>query len=71
MIHEAKVTWKENNPSVDFPKPLVRLKVEYTGGFTTFSPQRFAQNFVETVANPKEILHFHRQKIVTKSKDFI
>lgn len=45
-----------------FPKPLIRLKVDYTGGFSTFNPQRFGQNFVEDVANPKDILHFVRKR---------
>ena len=43
------------------PKPLIRLKVEYSG-FTTFNPQRFGQKFVRAVANPKDILHFYRKR---------
>jgi double-strand break repair protein MRE11 len=67
-ITEAEDSWRiSNSDLVDFPKPLIRLKVEYSGGFTTFSPQRFGQHFVEIVANPKEILHFYRQKVPVKS----
>ena len=41
--------------------PLIRLKVEYTG-FTSFNTQRFGQPFVGRVANPKDILLFHRKR---------
>ena len=40
--------------------PLVRLRVDYSG-FTTCNPQRFGQYFVDRVANPGEILCFHRR----------
>ncbi|KAJ3258944.1 Double-strand break repair protein mre11a [Boothiomyces macroporosus] len=65
MIIKAKQQWLELNSDKqesDFPKPLIRLRVEYSEGFTTFNPQRFGQNFVETVANPKDILQFYRKK---------
>ncbi|KAJ3270534.1 Double-strand break repair protein mre11a [Terramyces sp. JEL0728] len=66
MIAKAKQEWLELNSDkqeADFPKPLIRLRVEYSEGFTTFNPQRFGQNFVETVANPKDILQFYRKKV--------
>ncbi|KAF9955940.1 Double-strand break repair protein mre11a [Mortierella alpina] len=44
------------------PKPLVRLRVEYSGGFEIFNPQRFGQEFVDLVANPRDIVHFYRKK---------
>jgi double-strand break repair protein MRE11 len=37
-------------------KPLIRLKVDYSGGFGTCNPQRFGQRFVGRVANPAGIL---------------
>ena len=40
--------------------PLVRLKVDYTN-YSTCNPQRFGQRFVDKVANPCEILLFHRK----------
>ncbi|KAF8945870.1 Double-strand break repair protein mre11a [Haplosporangium gracile] len=45
------------------PKPLVRLKVEYSGGYEIFNPQRFGQEFVDAVANPRDIVQFYRRKI--------
>ncbi|KAJ7995330.1 hypothetical protein DPEC_G00243430 [Dallia pectoralis] len=43
-------------------KPLIRLRVDYSGGFETFNATRFSQKFVEQVANPKDVIHFIRQK---------
>ncbi|XP_056285650.1 double-strand break repair protein MRE11-like isoform X3 [Pseudoliparis swirei] len=43
-------------------KPLIRLRVDYSGGFDTFSTSRFSQKFVDQVANPKDILHFLRRR---------
>lgn len=67
MIEQAKEEWrdlhagsKEKLP--DFPQPLIRLKVEYSGGFTTYPPQRFGSRFVNKVANAREILQFYRKK---------
>ncbi|KAL5034892.1 meiotic recombination, variant 2 [Batrachochytrium dendrobatidis] len=71
MIEIARINWQELNPDVDpeeFPKPLIRLKVEYTGGFTTFNPQRFGQFYIDKVANPKEIISFYRKRTAIKAK---
>uniref|UniRef100_A0A2K6LD91 Double-strand break repair protein n=1 Tax=Rhinopithecus bieti TaxID=61621 RepID=A0A2K6LD91_RHIBE len=43
-------------------KPLVRLRVDYSGGFEPFSVLRFSQKFVDRVANPKDIIHFFRHR---------
>lgn len=43
-------------------KPLVRLRVDYSGGFETFNTSRFSQRFVDRVANPKDIIHFLRRR---------
>nr|XP_040054239.1 double-strand break repair protein MRE11 isoform X2 [Gasterosteus aculeatus aculeatus] len=43
-------------------KPLIRLRVDYSGGFDTFHTSRFSQKFVERVANPKDIIHFLRRR---------
>ena len=52
----------ENVPS----KPLVRLRVEYSG-YPTCNPQRFGQRFVGRVANPNDILLFHRRRATTNA----
>ncbi|XP_072248545.1 double-strand break repair protein MRE11 [Leuresthes tenuis] len=43
-------------------KPLIRLRVDYSGGFETFNTSRFSQRFVDRVANPKDIIHFLRRR---------
>ncbi|XP_072119494.1 double-strand break repair protein MRE11 [Mobula birostris] len=43
-------------------KPLIRLRVDYSGGFEPFNTLRFSQRFVERVANPKDVIHFFRQR---------
>ncbi|KAJ2743223.1 meiotic recombination [Coemansia sp. BCRC 34301] len=43
------------------PKPLIRLRVEYSGGFETFHPQRFGLLFADRVANPRDIVYFFRR----------
>jgi hypothetical protein len=39
--------------------PLIRLRVDYTG-FTTIHTLRFGQRFVNRVANPGDILLWHK-----------
>ncbi|ORX55853.1 DNA repair exonuclease [Piromyces finnis] len=62
--------WKENNPDLsskmNCPRPLIRLRVEYSGGYPTFNPHKFGQRFVNRIANPNDILHFYRKKAVAK-----
>ncbi|XP_051011882.1 double-strand break repair protein MRE11 [Acomys russatus] len=43
-------------------KPLIRLRVDYSGGFEPFNVLRFSQKFVDRVANPKDIVHFFRHR---------
>lgn len=52
-------------------KPLIRLRVDYSGGFEPFSSLRFGQKFVDKVANPKEIITFHRKKATVTDKKSI
>ncbi|KAJ2724242.1 meiotic recombination [Coemansia sp. Benny D115] len=43
------------------PKPLIRVRVEYSGGFESFHPQRFGLLFANRVANPRDIVYFYRK----------
>ncbi|KAI8320589.1 DNA repair exonuclease [Martensiomyces pterosporus] len=43
------------------PKPLIRVRVEYSGGFESFHPQRFGLLFADRVANPRDIIYFYRK----------
>jgi len=40
--------------------PLVRLRIDHTGGFPTVPLQRFGAAFVKRVANPWDLLQFHK-----------
>ncbi|VDM32314.1 unnamed protein product [Hydatigera taeniaeformis] len=40
------------------PEPLIRLRVDTSGGFERFSALRFGQRFVGRVANPKDLIAF-------------
>jgi len=58
----AKASEENPSPPGQTPrKPLIRLRVEYTG-FDTVSTQKFGQRFVGKVANPKDILLFHKRR---------
>ncbi|XP_078077921.1 double-strand break repair protein MRE11 [Mustelus asterias] len=50
-------------------KPLIRLRVDYSGGFEPFNTLRFSQKFVERVANPKDVIHFFRHREQKDKKD--
>ncbi|XP_044140526.1 double-strand break repair protein MRE11 [Bufo gargarizans] len=52
-------------------KPLIRLRVDYTGGFEPFNTLRFSQKFVDKAANPKDIIHFFRHKEQKDKKDIV
>ncbi|KAG1462731.1 hypothetical protein G6F46_003814 [Rhizopus delemar] len=67
LIERAKMEWSEqisnseyNVPIIEMPVPLIRIRVDYSGGYETFNPQQFGQKFNNRVANPKDILKFQR-----------
>ena len=49
--------------------PLIRLRVEYSGGFSTFNPGRFGLKFVDRIANPRDVLSFYRSRRQINKKD--
>ncbi|XP_058716492.1 double-strand break repair protein MRE11 isoform X2 [Poecile atricapillus] len=50
-------------------KPIIRLRVDYAGGFEPFSVHRFSQKYMHRVANPKDIIHFFRHREQKEKKD--
>jgi double-strand break repair protein MRE11 len=83
MIETAKTKWEEQSKGVSetsgpgkllkqygkaLQLPLIRLKVDYSGGFASVNPQRFGQRFADRVANPADILLMTRSKQKTSSK---
>lgn len=75
MIQQATDEWCEiqEEPYDEVPKPLIRLKVEYsspTGKFEVENPQRFSNMFVDKVANVNDVVQFHMKKTGLTSKSF-
>ncbi|CAE6538067.1 unnamed protein product [Rhizoctonia solani] len=76
LIEQAQEEWHERNEAVgispaeagEMMLPLVRLKVETTGVSVMSNPVRFSQEFIGRVANPRDVLVFHRAKTMTKGK---
>ncbi|POW14336.1 hypothetical protein PSTT_03076 [Puccinia striiformis] len=71
LIKRAETEWDdEHQDDPDPPSmmlPLIRLRVEYTrpDGQTAYdvgNPQRFGQEFLGKVANPKDLVQFHRRR---------
>lgn len=70
LINKANDMWDRRNAQAveegeaELPRllPLVRLKVDTTGVPTMSNPIRFGQDFVGKIANPRDVLVFHRAK---------
>lgn len=59
---EQNNVYYNSHPELQPMKPLIRLRVEYTG-FNPVNTQRFGQPFLDLVANPKELLQFFRKRV--------
>ncbi|GAA5987395.1 hypothetical protein JCM10908_001939 [Rhodotorula pacifica] len=77
LIEKANQEWDELHPDEDGSDrllPLIRLRVDYSGGpdgngyFEVGNPQRFGQDFVDKVANPRDVVQFHRKSATRKAK---
>ncbi|THH12098.1 hypothetical protein EW146_g7826 [Bondarzewia mesenterica] len=70
MIYKANALWDERNAQAveegleELPRmlPLVRLKVDTTSVSSMSNPIRFGQEFTGKLANPRDVLVFHRAK---------
>ncbi|KAN0136826.1 Metallo-dependent phosphatase-like protein [Lactarius tabidus] len=70
LIDKANDVWDRRNAQavqdgdVELPRmlPLVRLKVDTTGVSSMSNPVRFGQEFAGKIANPRDVLVFHRAK---------
>ncbi|KAF8635556.1 hypothetical protein AX15_000209 [Amanita polypyramis BW_CC] len=70
LISQANELWDERNRKAvqrgeeELPRmlPIVRLKVDTTGVSQTSNPVRFGQDFQGRIANPREVLVFHRSR---------
>ncbi|KIJ33528.1 hypothetical protein M422DRAFT_783118 [Sphaerobolus stellatus SS14] len=70
LIDRANEEWEERNAAalaasdkeVPHMLPLIRLKVDTTGVSEMSNPIRFGQEFAGRIANPRDVLLFHRAK---------
>ncbi|CAO3629144.1 unnamed protein product [Cunninghamella echinulata] len=44
------------------PLPLIRIRVDYTDAYDVFNPLQFGQQYINQVANPKDMIKFRRIK---------
>ncbi|ODV82086.1 DNA repair exonuclease [Suhomyces tanzawaensis NRRL Y-17324] len=44
------------------PLPLIRLRVDYSGGFEIENAQRFSNRFVGKIANVNDVIQFHKKR---------
>lgn len=70
LVDKANDVWDRRNAQavqdgdIELPRmlPLVRLKVDTTGVSSMSNPVRFGQEFAGKIANPRDVLVFHRAK---------
>ncbi|KAJ8906656.1 hypothetical protein NDN08_003146 [Rhodosorus marinus] len=64
MLIDAETEFDRSGPILDdrLRQPLIRLRVDYSGGFEIVSPQRFGQEYIGRIANSSDILLFHKRK---------
>lgn len=73
LIERANAQWEERNAralekgeeALPPMLPLVRLKVDTTDVTEMSNPIRFGQEFQGRIANPRDVLIFHRSKRIT------
>lgn len=72
MIDKANAEWLaehgyteedvEAGSGVAPPLPLIRLRVEYSGGYEVENPRRFSNRYVGKVANINDVVQFYKKK---------
>ncbi|EFP81287.1 meiotic recombination [Puccinia graminis f. sp. tritici] len=77
LIKKATTDWNdEHDYDPDSPPmmlPLIRLRVEYSradglSAYDVGNPQRFGQDFLGKVANPKDLVQFYRRRKIGPRK---
>jgi len=62
LIKDANEDYKAENPDDESPPlPLIRLRVDYSGGYEVENPRRFSNRFVGKVANVNSVVQFHKK----------
>lgn len=69
LIEQANDDWKKKQNTAEGeepPLPLIRLRVEYSGGYEVENPTRFSNLFVGKVANVNDVVQYFKKKAPTK-----
>lgn len=78
LIDQANEQWRSANSDElghllteeDPPLPLIRLRVEYSGGYEVENPRRFSNRFVGKVANVNDVVQFYQKKSANMTSKF-
>jgi double-strand break repair protein MRE11 len=70
LIEDLINEWKtcQTDPNAEPPLPLVRLRVDYSGGYEVENPTRFSNRFVGRVANVDDVIQYYKRKVPEKRK---
>ncbi|KAI5950160.1 MRE11 [Candida jiufengensis] len=67
-IEKANLSYKRSHPDLtedsEIPLPLIRLRVEYSGGYEIENVRRFSNQFVGKIANVNDVVQFYKKKTV-------
>lgn len=70
LIRDAHDDWKKiNGEDKEPPLPLIRLRVDYSGGYEVENPTRFSNRFVGRVANVKDVIQYFRKKTLNTKEN--
>ncbi|KAI5960797.1 MRE11 [Candida pseudojiufengensis] len=65
-IEKANLSYKRSHPDLaddaKIPLPLIRLRVEYSGGYEIENVRRFSNQFVGKIANVNDVVQFYKKK---------
>ncbi|KAI5955993.1 MRE11 [Candida theae] len=53
---------KQGHDDLQIPLPLIRLRVEYSGGYEIENVRRFSNQFVGRIANVNDVVQFYKKK---------
>eukprot|EP00180_Rhodochaete_pulchella_P004786 Plantae.Rhodophyta-Rhodochaete_pulchella.ctg972.p1 GENE.Plantae.Rhodophyta-Rhodochaete_pulchella.ctg972~~Plantae.Rhodophyta-Rhodochaete_pulchella.ctg972.p1 ORF type:complete len:519 (-),score=81.12 Plantae.Rhodophyta-Rhodochaete_pulchella.ctg972:308-1864(-) len=61
------IDFYKGRPPESLQQPLVRIRVDHSGGFQALNPSRFGQHFVGQVANANDILLFSKKRDTSRA----
>ncbi|CUM64212.1 uncharacterized protein PRCAT00001806001 [Priceomyces carsonii] len=63
LVHKSAKNFQESmNISLKPPLPLIRLRVEYSGGYELENATRFSNRFVNKIANVNDVVQFYLRR---------